>query len=140
MGDCMGGGEKSASTGEAAPRVLLVDDDDALRRASARVLGNAGFDVVQAADGREAIGQLERGEFDVVVSDVMMPNMTGLELLRAIRQRDLELPVILLTGMPNVEAALEAGRHGALHYLAKPVNNSQLVAAVARAERLRRLA
>ncbi len=122
------------------PRVLLVDDEESLRRASARVLANGGFDVVEAVDGREALVAFEKGAFDVVVSDVMMPNMSGLELLRAIRQRDLELPVILLTGMPNVEAALEAGRHGALHYLTKPVDNARLVQAVARAERLRRLA
>lgn len=136
----MGGAEKSATVGGASRRVLLVDDEEAVRRASARVLSAEGFEVVQAGDGREALGHLERGQFDVVVSDVMMPNMSGLELLRAIRQRDLELPVILLTGMPNVDAALQAGRHGALHYLAKPVDNTRLVQAVSRAEQLRRLA
>jgi EAL domain-containing protein (putative c-di-GMP-specific phosphodiesterase class I) len=136
----MGGAEKSAATGGAGPRVLLVDDEDSVRRASARVLGAEGFEVVQAEDGRAALAHLERGDFDVVVSDVMMPHMSGLELLRAIRQRDLELPVILLTGMPNVAAALEAKRHGALHYLTKPVDNARLVLAVSRAERLRRFA
>jgi len=136
----MGGAEKSATVGGASRRVLLVDDEEAVRRASARVRSAEGFEVVQAGDGREALGHLERGQFDVVVSDVMMPNMSGLELLRAIRQRDLELPVILLTGMPNVDAALQAGRHGALHYLAKPVDNARLVQAVSRAEQLRRFA
>lgn len=136
----MGEAAKSAAGDGTAPRVLLVDDEDAVRRASARVLSAEGFEVVQAGNGREALGHLERGQFDVVVSDVMMPNVTGLELLRAIRQRDLELPVILLTGVPNLDAALEAGRHGALHYLAKPVDNARLVQAVSRAERLRRLA
>lgn len=131
---------RTAAVGEQGPRILLVDDEAQLRRASARVLRAEGFDVVEAADGREALAQLERGEFAVVVSDIMMPNMTGLELLRAIRQRDLELPVILLTGMPNSEAALEAKHHGALHYLTKPVDNARLVLAVSRAERLRRLA
>lgn len=136
----MGGAEKSVVVGGVGPRVLVVDDEDPLRRASARVLSAEGFEVVQARDGREALEHLGRGEFDVVVSDVMMPNMSGMELLRAIRQRDLELPVILLTGMPNMDAALEAKRHGALHYLTKPVDNGRLAAAVSRAERLRRLA
>lgn len=136
----MGGAEKSVTVAGASRRVLIVDDEEAVRRASARVLSAEGFEVVQAGDGREALGHLERGEFDVVVSDVTMPNMSGLELLRVIRQRDLELPVILLTGMPNVDAALEAGRYGALHYLTKPVDNARLVQAVSRAERLRRLA
>jgi hypothetical protein len=73
----------------------------------------------------------------VVVSDIMMPNMSGLELLLAIRQRDLEVPVILLTGMSNMDAAVEAKRHGALNYLTKPVNNERLVLAVSRAGQLR---
>jgi EAL domain-containing protein (putative c-di-GMP-specific phosphodiesterase class I) len=76
----------------------------------------------------------------VVVTDVTMPNMTGLELLRTIRQRDLELPVILLTGMPTQDAVLDAKRYGALAYLTKPVEHSRLALAVSRAERLRRFA
>jgi EAL domain-containing protein (putative c-di-GMP-specific phosphodiesterase class I)/FixJ family two-component response regulator len=132
--------EGVGSTGTGMPRVLLVEDDGLVRRAASRVLGVEGFEVVTAADGHEALAELERGAFDVVVSDVMMPRMSGLELLRAIRLRDLELPVILLTGQPSMEAALEAKRHGALHYLAKPVDNARLVAAVSRAERLHRLA
>ena len=136
----MGGAEKPLAVAARGPRVLLVEDEEPLRRVSARVLDAEGFDVVQACDGREALAQLERGEFDVVVSDVMMPNMSGMELLRAIRQRDLEVPVILLTGMPNVEAALEAQRYGALYYLPKPLDNARLALAVSRAERLRRLA
>jgi EAL domain-containing protein (putative c-di-GMP-specific phosphodiesterase class I) len=133
------GGNRDARVAS-APRVLLAEDEEALRRIAARVLASEGFEVCQVADGREALAELERGEFDVVVSDVMMPNMSGLELLRAIRQRDLELPVILITGTPSTEAALEAKRHGALHYLTKPVDNARLVLAVSRAERLRRLA
>jgi EAL domain-containing protein (putative c-di-GMP-specific phosphodiesterase class I) len=122
------------------PRVLVVDDDAPLRRASARILGAEGFEVVQAEDGEEALRILAAGDFDVVVSDVMMPRTTGLQLLRAIRERDLELPVILMTGAPSMESALEAKRHGALHYLTKPVESERLVSAVTRAERLRRLA
>lgn len=136
----MSGEKKPSIAAAVGTRVLLVDDEEAVRRASARVLSAEGFEVVQAGDGREALGQLDRGQVDVVVSDVMMPSMSGLDLLRMIRRRDLELPVILLTGMPNVDAALEAGRHGALHFLTKPVANALLVQAVSRAERLRRLA
>lgn len=121
-------------------RVLVVDDDEMVRRATTRVLVAEGFDVEQAADGRAAIEALERSKFDVVLSDVCMPNMTGLELLRAIRTRDLELPVILQTGAPDIEVAMEAKRHGALHYLTKPVDAQRIVMAVMRAERLSRLA
>ncbi len=99
-------------SGDVAPRVLFVDDDPAIRRAASRVLIAEGFEVVQAGDGREALAALDREEFDVIVSDVAMPNMSGLELLRAIRQRDLELPVILVSGDPSAKATLEATQFG----------------------------
>jgi EAL domain-containing protein (putative c-di-GMP-specific phosphodiesterase class I)/ActR/RegA family two-component response regulator len=136
----MSGPEKGPASQTDSPRVLLVDDEEPLRRATARLLAAEGYDVSQAADGRAALELLAAGEFDVVVSDVKMPNMTGLELLRAIRQRDLELPVILLTGGPTTEAALEAKRYGALHYLTKPLDKQRLVLAVSRASRLHLLA
>jgi len=136
----MGGPENAPAQQRESTRVLLVDDEEPLRRALARMLAAEAYEVVQAGDGRAALEELARGDFDVVVSDVKMPHMSGLELLRAIRQRDLELPVILLTGGPTTAAALEAKRHGALHYLTKPVDKQRLLMAVARAARLRHLA
>jgi EAL domain-containing protein (putative c-di-GMP-specific phosphodiesterase class I)/FixJ family two-component response regulator len=132
--------EAAPPSGDSAPRILFVDDDAAIRRAATRVLVAEGFDVVQASDGHEALLALDRGEFDVIVSDVAMPNMSGLELLRAIRQRDLELPVILVSGDPSAKATIEATKFGALQYLPKPVDNERLALAVSRAERLHRLA
>jgi EAL domain-containing protein (putative c-di-GMP-specific phosphodiesterase class I) len=129
--------EATTATGA---RVLVVDDEPLLRRALARVLAAEGFEIVQACDGAEALAQLEETAVDVVVSDVQMPNVTGIEMLRAIRQRDMELPVILLTALPSIEAALEAKRYGAFHYLTKPVDSACLVLAVLRAERPRRQA
>lgn len=70
-------GEKAGAGGAARPRVLLVDDEEAVRRASARVLSAEGFEIVEAGDRREALAHLERGQFDVVVSDVMVPNVTA---------------------------------------------------------------
>jgi EAL domain-containing protein (putative c-di-GMP-specific phosphodiesterase class I) len=134
------GDAEHASGVAAEPSVLLVEDEAPLRRVTARVLRQYGFEVTEAGDGWEALQALSKGEFDVVVSDVTMPHITGLELLHAIRQRDLELPVILLTGAPSMDAAREARQHGALHYLVKPVDNERLVRLVTRAERLRRLA
>lgn len=138
LGDRMADSIREAAS--PGPSVLLVDDDAALRRSSARILVAEGFQVVQAEDGEQALRLLAAAEFDVVVSDVMMPGTTGLELLQGIRRRDSELPVILMTGVPSMDAALEAKRDGALHYLTKPVDGDRLVAAVTRAERLRRLA
>lgn len=121
-------------------RVLLVEDDERLRRAMTRILESDGFIVEAAQDGREAFALIERGHIDVVVSDVAMPNMTGLELLAQVRRFDMELPVILVTGGPSEEDALEAKKYGALNYLAKPLDPDRLLTVLARAERLRRMA
>lgn len=121
-------------------RVLLVDDEPALRRALGRMLTSAGCDVTTAENGREAMGLVESGAFDVVVSDIRMPTMDGLALLRGIRGWDLDLPVVFLTGSPSVDTAMEAVQYGAFRYLAKPIEGEQLASVVAQAARLHRLA
>jgi EAL domain-containing protein (putative c-di-GMP-specific phosphodiesterase class I) len=121
-------------------RVLLVDDEPSLRRALGRILANAGFDVTIAADGREAIALVDGGKFDVIVSDLRMPEMDGLTLLREIRGRDLDVPVVFLTGSPSVETAMEAVEYGAFRYLTKPIDGAELTRVVERAVLTRRLA
>jgi EAL domain-containing protein (putative c-di-GMP-specific phosphodiesterase class I) len=121
-------------------RVLVVDDEDALRRAYARVLERDGYEVVTAADGRAATQELGRASMlDAVVSDIRMPEMSGLELLRAVRKRDEDLPVILVTANPDLASAREAIDQGAYKYLAKPVDNDLLAMNVQRAVTLRRM-
>jgi EAL domain-containing protein (putative c-di-GMP-specific phosphodiesterase class I)/ActR/RegA family two-component response regulator len=102
-------------------RVLLVDDDAALLSAYERALTRRGWKVVAASSGAAAIEKLAAGEFDVILSDISMPGMTGIELLRAVRGHDLDVPVILMTGDPSVESAQAAVEYGALQYLVKPV-------------------
>jgi EAL domain-containing protein (putative c-di-GMP-specific phosphodiesterase class I) len=114
-------------------RVLLIDDHPKLLRALAKILTHAGYAVTTACDGREALEQLRLASFDAIVSDIMMPHMTGLELLRAVREQDLDVPVILMTGAPGMESAAEAVEYGAFRYLCKPVETAQLESAVKRA-------
>jgi EAL domain-containing protein (putative c-di-GMP-specific phosphodiesterase class I) len=121
-------------------RVLVVEDDRSLQEVYADVLLAAGFDVAMAADGTGALHALEADAFDVVLSDVIMPGETGVDVLRAVRERDLDVPVVLVTGSPSIETAVQAVEMGALHYLLKPVSGPELVDAVAHAARLRRLA
>ncbi|MGZ3441279.1 MAG: response regulator, partial [Polyangia bacterium] len=121
-------------------RVLLAEDDAALARTLMRVLERAGYRVEAAPDGRIAIEILQGEEFDVVLSDITMPTMSGLELLRAVREYDLDTPVILMTGGPDVRTAIQAMEYGALRYLTKPIDGELLVAEVACAVRLCRLA
>ena len=121
-------------------RVLLVDDEEAILRGFGRLLTVAGHAVVMAPDGVKAFAALEAGTFDVVVSDIRMPGMDGLALLRAIRGRDLDVPVIFMTGSPTLETAVEAIQYGAYQYLMKPVDAAALSEAVKRAALMHRFA
>lgn len=121
-------------------RVLVADDDEAVLRVVTRALSNAGFEVVTAHDGLQAGDLLTRESFTAVLTDVAMPGMSGIEVLRAVRVRDLELPVILMTGAPSVESAAQAVRYGACEYITKPISLVKLVQSVRRAVDLYRLA
>src|SRR5690349_20655503 len=103
----MSGGSPS-SPPPSRPRVLVVDDEDVLRRWMARALKSAGFLVVEATGATQAVEFLADFAFDAVVTEVLMPGMSGIELLRLARQRDLDLPVLLISGASEVESASEA--------------------------------
>ncbi|HUS66490.1 MAG TPA: EAL domain-containing protein [Kofleriaceae bacterium] len=120
-------------------RVLIADDETALARGYARWLRAAGYDVVLAEDGRAAADLAAAQGFDVIVSDIAMPRMDGLELLRNVRQRDPVMPFVLMTARPDLETAVPAVELGALRYLIKPVDNAALEKVIAHAIRLQRL-
>ena len=120
-------------------RILIVDDDDQLRSAMIRLLGGPGREVVAVGDATAALLAFGSGSFDVVMSDVRMPNLSGIELLRAVRATDPDVPVILLTGYPDVDTAASAVELGAFRYLQKPFDSFALIETVDRAVRLSRL-
>jgi EAL domain-containing protein (putative c-di-GMP-specific phosphodiesterase class I) len=120
--------------------VLLIEDDPQVRTAYARVLRESGLAVVELADASEVEETLDAGTFDAVVSDIRMPGRTGIDVLRAVRKRDPDLPVVLVTAGGDLSSAVEALEHGALRYLLKPVSPAVLSGAVTDAVRLRRLA
>jgi len=121
--------------------VLVVDDEEQLRRLVERMLTRAGMVVETASGGAPALELLRRGKrFDCVVSDLMMPGMDGMELLRQVRQLDLDVPLIFLTGNPSLSSAMEAMERGGYRYLAKPVQAERLVAVVKDAAAHHRLA
>lgn len=136
-----GGSEADANTdADVRGAVLLVDDEPLLLKSLSRLLSGAGFQVQTSADGQEAADRVGDGVFDVVVSDIRMPRMDGVQLLRAIRTHDLDVPVVLMTGSPDVDSARQAVEYGALSYLVKPFGAEQLLQVVARAVRLHRVA
>lgn len=121
-------------------RILLVDDDEGVRRNYAKLLQRVGFVVEVAADGQQAVELLVGGSFDAILSDISMPRMGGLEFLRAVRQHDLDIPVVLMTGQPGLETAIAAVEYGAFRYLTKPVDSDELAEIVRRAVSMGRMA
>jgi CheY-like chemotaxis protein len=110
---------------ETAGRALIVDDDPSSLAAVSRLLRDAGMSVVERSSGIEALREFERSEFDVIISDVQMPDMTGVELLRAVRKTEPDISFLLISGAPDVESALEAVQLGATEYLTKPICGEQ---------------
>ncbi len=129
-----------ARTAAGQRSVLIVDDELALSKALARILRSANFEVTTTTNPNEALEAIMRTPFDVILSDIHMPGMNGIDLLRVLRAYDLDVPVILMTGNPTIETAVEALSLGALQYLPKPTPNDVLVQAVERASRLHRMA
>ena len=124
-----------AKTSQAAVplRVLIAEDDQLAGAICARALSNAGYDVSLALDGRAALGMLNEGSFDVVVTDMVMPAMDGLELVRAMRgdPRLTRLPVVFLTSCSEHEMRVRGYRAGCDAYLVKPARPVELVECVA---------
>ncbi|MGZ6125617.1 MAG: EAL domain-containing protein, partial [Myxococcales bacterium] len=121
------------------PRVLVVEDDEQLRPALVRALGGR-YDVVAVSGAEQAVSEIRRGEFDAVLSDVNLCGMNGLELLRRVRETDLDLPFLLMTGEPTLETAMRAVEHGAARYFRKPLDIVELRNAVGSATSMRKLA
>ncbi len=120
--------------------VLIVDDDVILGRIVSRMLRQHGYATKVVTTASEALELVDRERFDVVVSDIHMPEMTGVQLLRRVRARDTLVPVILMTGDPKVETAAEAIEYGAFRYLTKPVPQADLGHAVDKAMLFHRMA
>ena len=119
---------------------LVVDDEPAVLRLLERVVRSSGCEVATAADGAGALRHLGESSFDVVVSDIMLPDINGLELLVEIRRHAIDLPVIFVTGAPSLDTAVQAIQHGAFRYFTKPFEPAELADAVRRAVSLGRLA
>src|SRR5919109_4385772 len=122
------------SVGQGAPnsdmmrptRLLLAEDDELLRRVFARLFRAEGYEVDLAADGQAALQLLQAKRFDAILTDIAMPRLSGIDLLRAVRERDADVPIVLMTGGPELSSALQAIEHGAFRYLVKPVELAEL--------------
>jgi two-component system chemotaxis response regulator CheY len=120
----------SAGNGSAAPTVLIVEDDAATRRLYKFLLSNGGYTVLEAEDGQAAAELLERQECGLVITDMNMPRMDGMELIKHIRRTYADLYVILITAFGTPDTEKNAMRNGANEYLAKPFEFDELEARV----------
>src|SRR5947207_14233424 len=103
-------------------RVLAVDDNSSLLRFLVSAFNASGCAVTAAPTAEEALDRIEADAFDLVVSDIKMPGLSGLDLLRAVKAKQPATPVVLITGAPSVNSAVFGLRHGAYAYLPKPVS------------------
>ncbi len=134
------GQERKESEALSKPRVLVVDDEPALRRSLARVLSVENFDVLTAEDGAAALSLLQTTRVDVVLLDVMMPGMSGMDVLARIKKDHAEVEVVMMTGFGDIDTAVAAVRQGAYNFLTKPFGPTETVSiALAQAAEHKRL-
>ena len=124
-------------------RVLVIDDEEQIRKVVSIGLKKAGFDVEEAEDGGKAIEVLNTGEnpmmVDVIICDIRMPKINGTEAIAYFRSQYPSIPIIVLTGYPDVQLAMSLLKSGVVEYLTKPVDRDKLVAAVKSAMEKREL-
>src|ERR1051325_5362681 len=120
-------------------RILIVDDEEVLRDVLEVVLRRENFDVVLASSGEEALNVLDTEEVDLVILDIMLPGISGIDTLRACRLSNPPLPVIVITAFSSIDGAIEAMKHGAFHYIPKPFKNEEVILTVNKALEQRRL-
>ncbi len=120
-------------------RILLVDDDPGVSEVIGLLLEREGYGVERAGTLKEAMAHVEAGDLDLVVTDLKLPDGTGLDAIALIRGRHPGLPIVMITSYSSMESAIGALRAGAVDYVIKPFNNDEFLRAVARALQKRRV-
>jgi DNA-binding NtrC family response regulator len=113
--------------------VLVVDDEEVIRDVCAQILVGEGYDVTTVCNGREALHEVSEHSYDVVVTDIMMPDMSGLELLEVIKSTSLDVCTVVITGLGTFDMATQSDRLGAREFVVKPFTPDELSRAVGKA-------
>jgi len=114
-------------------KILVVDDERIICAGCEKILGEAGYQVKTTLSARKALEMLKEEPFDIVITDIKMPELSGIELLEIIRKEYPEITVIVITGYSTVETAVEAMKLGAFDYLPKPFTSDQVTLVIKRA-------
>src|SRR5512139_850939 len=117
-------------------KILIVDDEERIRHILQLMLERQGYETAQAAHGEEALQLIKKYNFGMVITDLKMPVMDGMTLLREIKKIDPEYPVIVLTAFGSIESAADAMEEGALYYFTKPFDEEKIVNKVKRYMRI----
>lgn len=114
-------------------KIMLVDDDDSVREALAAILAHRGWDVEGFANAEDAVSALRRTRYAVVLTDVNMPGMSGMDFLQTAKESSPDVPVVMITGYPSIDLAVESMKYGAVDFLQKPFKADELEMAVRKA-------
>ncbi|MBP8295263.1 MAG: sigma-54-dependent Fis family transcriptional regulator, partial [Burkholderiales bacterium] len=120
-------------------RILIVDDEEIVVRSCRRILDDSDYVVESVQDGWEALRKVDETEYDIIVLDIMMPKIDGLEVLQHVKERYPDVDVIMMTGLSQIQTAVKAMKLGAFDYLSKPFDPDELKHVVERAIERRRL-
>ncbi len=123
----------------ALANILIVDDEESIREVVSTLLEAQGYHCTQASNGVEGLAQVQKDSFDLVLSDIVMPEMDGLKLLERVKAQNKDLPMVMVTALHDISTALQAIRMGAYDFLLKPFEKDQLYFSVRRALEHRRL-
>jgi len=123
-------GQGTKNDGET--RILVIDDEEVIHVSLRRILGRQGHEVDAVLDAEEGLGLLQRRRYDLVITDLMMPGVNGIQLLERVRELGLQVPVLMITGYPSIRTAVQSLRLGAVDYLAKPFTRQELLGPVNR--------
>jgi DNA-binding response OmpR family regulator len=110
-----------------AERILIVEDDAIISSLISRVLESHGYSVTTARTGKDALAKIQKLYYNLILLDIGLPDMTGIELLEKIRVTNLDVIVIMITGHPQLDSSIDSINHGADGYLVKPISNKDLV-------------
>jgi len=120
-------------------RILVVDDEEIVIRSCLRILEGNGYEIDVAHDGHDALRKVESNTYDVMILDIMMPNLGGMEVLRRIKETHPDIDVIMITGLSQIDTAVQAMKLGAFDYISKPFEPDELKLVVQRARERRQL-
>ena len=112
------------------PKILIIDDEKSIRNTLKEILAYEGYDVTEAQDGAEGVRLAEKDKFDIILSDIKMPKMDGIEVLEKLQEITPETPVVMISGHGNIETAVEAIRKGAFDYISKPLDLNRMLVTI----------